>query len=158
MTANNYMQRAGTHQVPGRGRGRLGARPLVRALLVWLLLMVVESVHGTLRALLLTPILGDILARRLGVLTGAVLIVIITLLTIRWIGATRMGHLLGIGLLWVALTVVFEIALGRLIMNLDWSRIASDYDLRQGGLMPLGLLFMLLAPGIAARLKRIHGV
>jgi hypothetical protein len=124
---------------------------VVRALLVWLLLMVVESAHGTLRTLLLAPILGDLPARRLSVLTGAVLILLVTLATIRWLGAKRTGQLLGIGLLWVVLTVVFEIALGRLIMHLDWSRLASDYDLRHGGLMPLGLLFMLLAPNIAAR-------
>jgi hypothetical protein len=128
---------------------------VVRALLIWLLLMVAESVHGTLRTLFLTPILGDMPARRLSVLTGAVLIFLITLVTIRWLGTKRTGQLLGIGLLWVVLTVVFEIALGRLIMNLDWSRIAADYDLRQGGLMPLGLLFMLLAPNIAARLRKI---
>jgi hypothetical protein len=126
----------------------------VRALLVWLLLMAAESVHGMLRTLFLAPWLGDALARQLGVLIGTGLILLITLATIRCLGARRTGQLLAIGALWVVLTVAFEIALGRLILNLDWSRIASDYDLRHGGLMILGLLCMLFAPWVAARLRK----
>jgi hypothetical protein len=60
--------------------------------------------------------------------------------------------MLFVGLLWLVLTVGFEILLGRLL-NLSWARIFSDYDLRNGGLMPIGLLFLIFAPLIAAKLK-----
>jgi hypothetical protein len=126
-----------------------------RAFLIWLLLMAAESVHGILRELLLAPVMGDIPARRLSVLTGAVLIFLITLATVRWIGAGRTNHLLRIGLLWVVLTVVFEISLGRLVLHSDWQRIASDYDLASGGLMIPGLACMLLTPWVAARLRKV---
>ena len=124
-----------------------------RALLVWLLLMAVESVHGTLRTLLLVPVMGDEASRRLGVLTGSVLVLLVTIATIRWMRAGGTARLLGIGILWALLTVAFEIALGRLILQLDWARILSDHDLRRGGLMPFGLLVMMLAPWIAARIR-----
>jgi len=49
------------------------------------------------------------------------------------------------------LTLVLEIGLGRLVFGFPWERILSDYDLPRGGLMPLGLLVMALAPLLVAR-------
>ena len=57
------------------------------------------------------------------------------------------------GLEWAALTVLFEIGLGRLVLGLPWERLAEDYDLRRGGFMGLGLLVMALSPLLAARLR-----
>ncbi|MGL4881608.1 MAG: hypothetical protein ACRC8K_11140, partial [Waterburya sp.] len=56
-------------------------------------------------------------------------------------------------LLWLGLTVGFEIMLGRFVMGLSWERIASDYNLLQGGLMPLGLLVLTLSPLIATKVR-----
>ena len=50
------------------------------------------------------------------------------------------------------MTVGFEIVLGRFALNLSWERIASDYNMAAGGLMPLGLLVMLAAPLMFAKL------
>lgn len=128
--------------------------PWLRALAVWLVIIVVESVHGTLRQLLLVPALGDFRARQVSVLTGSLLIFLVAWLFIRWLGATSRRALLGIGLLWVALTVVFEVALGRLL-GFEWSRLLEDYDLPHGGLMGLGLVAMFLTPLLAARLRKV---
>ena len=50
---------------------------LVRAVGIWLTLMAVESLHGVMRRLLLEPRLGDLPARQVSVLTGAVLIILV---------------------------------------------------------------------------------
>lgn len=128
----------------------------LRALAVWGAIIVAESVHGTLRTLFLEPVLGGPQARRLSVFTGALLIFLVTLLLIRWIGARSPGRLLTVGSMWVLLTVAFELALGRLVLGLPWARILEDYDLPSGGLMGLGLLFMLFAPLIAARVRGLR--
>jgi hypothetical protein len=44
---------------------------LLKAFAVWLLIVVGESVNGTLRMLLLAPRVGDFRARQFGVFTGA---------------------------------------------------------------------------------------
>jgi len=118
---------------------------LRRGLLVWLLLMAVESLHGIARRILLEPYFGDFRAHQIAVFTGSVLILAIASLCVRWIGATTKGQLLGVGGLWLVLTVAFEIGLGRL-MGLSWERIGSDYDLLHGGLMLIGLLVLTLSP------------
>ncbi|MBL8485675.1 MAG: hypothetical protein JNK22_01040 [Rhodocyclaceae bacterium] len=122
-----------------------------RALAVWLLIVVAESIHGTLRVLFLQPLVGDFPARRLAVFSGMAIIFAISWLGVRWIGARGSRQWLAIGAAWVALIVAFEVGLGRLVMHLSWDRILEDYDPSRGGLMLLGLAVMGLSPWAAAR-------
>lgn len=128
---------------------------LLRASAVWFLIMIVESVHGTLRRLFLEPAVGDLRARQVSVFTGMALILAVAFLCIRWLRARSGSELLLTGLLWVVLTLIFEIVLGRAVLGYEWDRIVEDYDIRRGGLMGFGLLFMFFAPVLAARLRGI---
>jgi len=125
-----------------------------RALAVWLLIMVAESIHGTLRQLFLAPLIGDLPARQWGVLAGSVIILVIAVLCIRWISARSLRQQLGVGLLWLVLIVNFEFSLG-VMLDYPVARILQDYDPTQGGYMGFGLLFVLLAPLLAARLRGV---
>jgi hypothetical protein len=125
----------------------------VRAAVVWLLLMAAEIVHGIARTLWLAPVVGDFRARQLAVFSGSLLILLIVSVTIRWMRPPTPRLLMSIGLLWVVLTVGFEIGLGRFILGSSWPRLASDYNLREGGLLPIGLLVMALSPWLAMRIR-----
>jgi Na+/melibiose symporter-like transporter len=127
--------------------------PWRKALVVWLAIILAESVHGTLRTLYLAPLMGDASARRLGVLIGSVMIVAIALAFARWLGDLPRRQLFTIGAAWVVLTVAFEIVLGRAVMHASWDRILGDYDLTQGGLMGFGLLVLWCGPWLAHRLR-----
>lgn len=127
----------------------------LRALAVWLIIIAVETVHGILRTLLLAPVIGDFRARQVGVLIGSILILIITFFLIKWLDLQTVRTLMTVGFLWVALTVLFEIVLGLVFLGLDWNRILSDYDIRQGGLMSFGLLLLLFTPLVAKHLRKI---
>ena len=130
------------------------SRLLFRSFAVWLVIAGAESVHGTLRALFLAPLTGDFVARQVAVFTGSVIIVVIAYGFRRWTSARTLGQQLFVGSVWVVLTFVFEVGLGFLVMGLSWEQILSDYDLPRGGLMPLGLIVMLIAPVISAHLRR----
>lgn len=125
----------------------------IRALAIWLLIIVVESLHGTLRQVFLAPMVGDFPARRIAVFTGSLLIVAIAALTARWLGARTSNQRLQVGALWVVSTVTFEVLLGRVILGYDWARLIEDYDPSRGGLMLAGLAVMWLSPLIGARLR-----
>lgn len=124
---------------------------ILRALLVWLLIVAAESVQGGLRRMLFDPEV-EFVVRQVSVLTGALIIFAITWACIRWLRIRSAVGALGVGVLWVILTLVFEIVIGR-ALGLSWARIASDYDLLHGGLMPLGLVAMALTPWAARRLE-----
>jgi hypothetical protein len=122
---------------------------------VWAVIMLAESAHGILRGLFLVPFVGDLNARRIGVFTGSLIIFAIALLFVRWMRPSGKTGLLLAGLAWVALTVPFELLLGRFVMNLAWDRVMSDYNILQGGLLPLGLLFMAVTPLLAGKIRGV---
>jgi len=126
---------------------------LVRAFLVWLVIIAGETVHGILRGVLLVPIVGDFPARQIGVLLGSLLIFAVVYLFIRWIDARKTLQHLSVGLLRVVLTALFEIGLWRLVLGLPRERFTEDYDVTRGGFMGVGLLFMAAAPRLAAWLR-----
>ena len=126
--------------------------PWRKATLVWLLIIVVESVHGVLRNLFVAPAIGDFESRQAGVFIGSALILLIAWLTAPWLKLNCRAQFAGAGLLWVGLTLVFEFSLG-VAMGLSWERIASDYNIAKGGLLPLGLVVMAIAPYAGARLR-----
>ena len=113
--------------------------------------MLVEIVHGILRGILLVPLTGQIRANQIGVAIGSLLIFLLTVFTIKWITTARTRELLTVGLIWVILTLAFEIGIG--YGSGGWERVSIDYDPRQGGLMPIGLLIMLFSPLIARRIR-----
>lgn len=115
--------------------------------------MVAEVMHGIVRTVWLAPQVGDFRARQIAVVSGSLLILLIASLTIRWMRIRNGSALLTIGGLWVALTLAFEIALGRWVLDYSWEHLASDYDLRHGGLLPIGLLVMAMSPWLAARMR-----
>ena len=127
---------------------------IIKALLIWMLIAVAEVLHGVLRVYLLNRRVGDRRARQIGVFTGSAIILIISWLAVPWLGASTNGQLFGIGFLWLALMLAFEIAFGRLVFSASWQRLASDFDFRKGGLLSIGMLILFAAPFLTAKL---HG-
>lgn len=115
------------------------------AALAWMLMMLAETGHAAVREIWLAPSLGALRARQFGVLIGSIIVLLIAWACSRWIQAESRRAQLVVGGFWVALTLVFEFAVGR-AMHLGWPRILSDYDPTQGGFMLLGLAVMILAP------------
>ena len=110
-----------------------------------------ESIHGVARTAVLMPLVGDFRARQIAVFSGSAIIVGIAVILREWLPAETFVRQLAVGAFWVAATLAFEVAIGRLAMGASWERIWSDYNLPEGGLMPIGLVIMLFAPAIAAR-------
>ncbi|MEA5625021.1 hypothetical protein [Nostoc sp. UHCC 0251] len=126
-----------------------------RSIGVWLVFIVAESLNGTVRNLFLAPSLGDFWAQQISFFTGSILVLTIAIVFVQWLYDFRVSQLLGVGLLWLLLTVGFEISLGRFILGYSWERITADYNLLQGGLMSIGLVLFTLAPLIAAKIQGV---
>ena len=125
----------------------------LRGMLVWLLIAAAETVHGFLRVAFLQPRLGDLPARQLALVTGALIIVVIATLTIRWIGAVGVRRQMAIGALWLALMIAFDLAIGRLVFGYSWERIGADFNPVAGGHLGMAMLVLLVAPWLAAGLR-----
>jgi hypothetical protein len=128
---------------------------LMRGMAVWFALIVAEIAHGVARAVWLVPLVGDWRSRQIGVGTGTIINFAVAALFIRWIRPRSAGDARRVGALWLLLTLTFELAFGRFVARASWPRIGSDYDLFHGGLLPLGLIMLGLAPLAAAKLRRV---
>ncbi|MGA9381014.1 MAG: hypothetical protein WBV73_19790 [Phormidium sp.] len=128
---------------------------LLKSLVVWVIIVCAEIAHGIARTLLLVPYVGDFHSRQIGVFTGAAIILTIAIIFIKWIGAKSIFHLLSIGLLWLLLMLTFEVTFGLFVAGYSWERIASDYNLIKGGLLPIGMIILTLSPLIAAKIRRL---
>ncbi len=129
------------------------ASMVFRVIAAWLVLIVAESAHGTVREMWLRPYLGDLRARQLALLTGSVIVLGIAYAFLPWIGAESRRARWLVGVLWVALTLAFELSLGRLVLGYSWDRVLEDYDPTRGGFLSLGMLLLLLSPHIAAKAR-----
>jgi hypothetical protein len=128
---------------------------LVRGFTVWLIIILAESLHGIVRVMLLEPTFGDFKARQIAVFSGMAIILTISFLCFGWLRTKDNLQLFIIGVLWLILTLSFEILLGRFVMNLTWERILSDYNILNGGFLPIGLVVLTFAPLIAKKLWKI---
>jgi hypothetical protein len=112
-----------------------------------------EVVHGILRVRLLNRRVGEHRARQIGVFTGSAIILAIAWLTVPWIYPTTTGQQLGVGFLWLVLMLAFEVAFGRLVFRASWERISADFDFRKGNLLVVGMLVLLFAPLLVAKVR-----
>ena len=129
-------------------RGKL----LLHAFLAWLAIAVAAILNGILRQAVLIPTLGDPLAQVLSILLLLAIIVGISAYFVRRPGRDlQPSSLLLVGLAWAAGAVLFEFALGRLVLDVPWSELLAAYDVRTGALWPLAPLAMIAAPPLLGR-------
>lgn len=122
----------------------------LRAFAVWMLIAAAEVVHGMLRMQYLRPLVGDLRARQLSIITGSLIILAIAYMTRRFVRAQGSGQLLAVGLFWAMLMVSFDLGFGRYVIGYSWSRLLLDFDPTRGGFMLVGLAVMVLAPWLTA--------
>ena len=126
----------------------------MRALALLALIIVAETINGTVRTLAIAPLVGDFTARQIGTVSGCVLIGLIAWFGSGWLNAPNRRAQWAVGMLWLTLMMGFEVAFGRWVAGASWQQLAADYNLAQGGLLGLGMLWLLCAPRLAAIVRQ----
>ncbi|TWU32840.1 hypothetical protein Poly41_52170 [Novipirellula artificiosorum] len=129
---------------------------IAKGITIWVIIILAEIIHGILRAIILVPNVGEFRSNQIGVFTGSAIILAIAYFTIRWIGAKSRLELLMVGAIWLFFTVTFELCFGRLVVGLSWERLGADYNVLNGGLMPIGLLVLFFSPMITVKLRDVR--
>jgi hypothetical protein len=126
------------------------ARIIPAAFAAWVLIAFAAVLNGILREALLIPALGNALAQvvSIALLVGVIALIASLLVRRRWRDLPR-RTLLGIGGGWALGAVLFEFALGRLVLGIPWSQLLAAYDVRTGALWPLAPLAMIVSPALA---------
>jgi hypothetical protein len=125
---------------------------LVRAGTIWLVILVLASLNGAVRDLVVAPHIGDTVARVISTLILCGLVLLVTWLSIRWVGPHSRRQALAVGLFWLVLTLAFEVGAGRL-SGKSWSVVLADYDVLRGRIWVLVPIVTFMAPPWLGRLR-----
>ena len=117
-----------------------------RWIVAWLGAAVLGIVNGTIRELAYKDRVGESTANRISVATLiALLALYFSVLQRRWpLPTTR--DALSIGAIWVALTVLFEFGFGHYVDGDSWEELLENYDVTEGNLWILILLWIAAGP------------
>jgi hypothetical protein len=119
----------------------------LQALGVWLILAVVANLNGIGRNYGYGPFMSELSAHQLSCLTGAVLFGIVMYLFFKLTRAEFSGiDLFLIGSMWLIMTIAFEFLFGHYVIGHTWERLLQDYNLLEGRLWVLILLWTWLGP------------
>ena len=140
---------------PAETRRHRSERRVRRWVLAWLGASVLGIVNGGVRDFAYEERVGETTAGQIS--TGtliALLALYFWILQRRWPLASR-REALSVGAIWVALTVLFEFGFGAAAEGLTWEQMLEPYDLTEGNVWLLVLVWIALGPAaVRARAKR----
>jgi hypothetical protein len=124
----------------------------LRALVIWFAILVLASLNGAVRDLIVAPRIGDMVARAISTIILCGVVLLVSWVSIRWIAPLNPRQALGVGLFWLLLTLTFEIGSQRL-SGKPWSTVLADYNVLQGRVWVLVPIVTLFAPLWARRAR-----
>lgn len=124
----------------------------LKALVIWVGILALAIANGALREAVLIPRLGTTAGLVLSGLLLTILILGVAYGSLPWLGARRPMELLGVGLGWLVLTVVFEFSFG-LWQGKSWGLLLQAYTFKGGNIWPVVLGITALAPYLAGKFR-----
>jgi hypothetical protein len=126
--------------------------PALKAVAVWLAILVLANLNGLAREFVLAPALGPVGARFASGVTLSAIIFAAAWLAAPWLGRASAARWWATGALWLGLTLVFEFGIGY-AQHQDLSRLLAAYTFEGGNIWPVVLLAALVAPYGSARAR-----
>jgi hypothetical protein len=104
--------------------------------------------NGSIRQFWYRQFLGELPAHELSVASFTLLFGIYVWFVVQWLKLSSAGEALRLGVFWLVVTVVFEFVFGHFVMGHPWERLLHDYNVVEGRLWVLVLLWVTAAPVI----------
>ncbi len=127
---------------------------LLRYMIAWVPMLLIAIANGALRQLTFGRVMPELHAHQLSTAIGAVLIGLFIWAVVHLWPPASARQALSIGLVWLFLTVAFEFVFGRFVMHHPWSRLLNDYNVIEGRVWVVFLLWLALSPYLFFRLSR----
>lgn len=116
--------------------------------LFWLILVLIGVANGILRETTYGSQMAELRAHQLSTLFGMLLCGAAVWIFAGYFPIESKRTAIIIGVIWLALTVVFEFGFGRYVAGHSWNRLLSDYNVLSGRIWVLFLVWILILPYI----------
>ncbi|SMC21952.1 hypothetical protein SAMN02746041_01328 [Desulfacinum hydrothermale DSM 13146] len=115
-------------------------------LIVWLVLAVVAVGNGLIRELTYGRRLGELRAHQISSVLAIVFFSLVIAAAHHVRPLASFSQAVRVGIVWVVMTVAFELGFGHYVAGHSWRRLLADYHVLRGRLWPLVLLWIGAAP------------
>jgi len=115
-------------------------------LLVWLLLAVVATANGVIREATYGKAMPDLAAHQLSTVTAILASGFVVWACNRFWPIESSAQAMLIGALWLMMTVAFEFGFGHYVAGHSWEHLLGDYNLLQGRVWSLFLIWIVVLP------------
>lgn len=123
-------------------------------ILAWLPMIFIAIANGFFREKFLTNQLNGLQAHQMSSVSMIVLLgIYVWVLFKRWLPESSNQAII-IGLVWLFLTVIFEFLFGYYVAGHSWEKLLRDYNMFQGRIWVLVLIWITIAPYLVYRLLR----
>lgn len=121
---------------------------VARYLLVWLVLAVVATTNGIVRQATYGKYLPDLAAHQISTFTAIIATSVVVWLIHRvWPLESALQAWI-VGVCWLLLTIAFEFGFGHFVAGHSWERLFADYNLIEGRIWSLFLVWVLVLPTV----------
>jgi len=121
--------------------------------LCWFGMAVIGIGNGIVRQYVYGPFMRELAAHQVSTLTGIVVMgfYVWWLTGLRRLASTRQA--LVVGALWLVMTAAFEFGFGHYVVGHPWTKLIHDYNIAEGRVWVLVLLWITMAPWVFYRMR-----
>lgn len=119
---------------------------IYKHILWWFAFPFIAIFNATLRELIYKKSLGDLAAHQSSTLTGIIIFALIFYFIFKKWNIESTKHAVLVGIIWLGLTILFEFGFGRYVMGNPWQKLLHDYNLAEGRVWSLFLVWITIAP------------
>lgn len=124
-----------------------------RYFVAWFPIIILAFANATIREAVYKRYVGELAAHQISTLSLGILVGIYVLVLSRSLKLQNSGQAVGVGLMWLVMTIIFETGLGHYVLGNPWSQVLRDYNISEGRVWPLFLLWLMVSPYVFYRIK-----
>lgn len=128
---------------------------VLRALVVWLGMMVLAILNGAFREGALVALMGPTARHVASTLLLCALIGGVAWIAVPWIHPISVTQAWTVGVVWLLLTLAFEFRVGHYVLGTPWEELLADYNVLRGRVWVLVLITVTLAPVVVTQLRTL---
>lgn len=128
---------------------------MLKYLLCWCLLALVAIVNAVLREFTYGKVLAELIAHQISTVTAIILTGSLMWWINRVFAFASARQALLVGLIWFSLTIAFEFSFGHFVAGHSWDKLFADYNIFQGRVWSLFLIWILFMPYIFYQLTNL---
>jgi hypothetical protein len=123
-------------------------------LVAWAPMVAIAVANGLVREAWYGRRVSELRAHQISTASGLLLLGAYIWVIIRLWPPESLKEALAVGLIWLALTVTFELLFGHYVAGRSWGRLFRDYNVFAGRVWFLVLIWVAIAPYVFLRLQR----